>query len=166
MLRAVEAMHFVPADHPGELDFRGWLDGRTPPGAPAVVVCAPGGRGPLRLPQVRPAVLSPASARGRRRRGLAPALHAACLVDIDGFTHRQLHHAGLFSTERSARQHARDGRFVGSELGLWPWAVVGGQALPRTWWLDERFALALQRWATEMRVPEVEPAVRRFLPVA
>jgi hypothetical protein len=68
-----------------------------------------------------------------------------------------------FSNERAARQHVRDGRFVAAELGLWPWTVVGGQALSRSWWADERFALALMDWARAgMQPPEVEPSVRRL----
>jgi hypothetical protein len=104
--------------------------------------------------------------RGRTRRGAAPALHAACLVDLDGRTPRELARSGRFgfSTERAARQHLRHGRFVAAELGLWPWAVVAGQALARSWWADERFTLALREWAANGvgRPPEVEPVVRRI----
>ena len=161
MLAGVEVIDFAPAGHPSDVDFRGWLARRTPPDAPTLVISLPGARAPLRLPQLRTPALAPARRRGRRGRGLAPALHAACLVDIEGLTHRQIAASGLlgFGTERAARQHARDGRFVASELGLWPWAAVGGRSLPRAWWLDEVFAEALKRWATEIRVPEVEPAV-------
>jgi hypothetical protein len=140
---------FMPPAHPGEIDFAAWLSERTPAGAALLEVRLPGALGGLRLPQIRDAALGPAPERRRRGRGSAPALHAARLVDIDALTPRQLAESGLFAftTERAARQHVRDGRFVGSEIGLWPWAVVGGQALPRAWWLDERFALALARWA-------------------
>jgi hypothetical protein len=160
----VEAAHFMPTNHPGDMDVRGWLAGRTPPGAPTLVVSAPGARGPLRLPRIRQPALAPARGPGRARRGRAPALHAACLVDIDGLTPRELVARLGLASERSARQHLRDGRFVAAELGLWPWAVVGGQTLHRAWWSDDRFALALRGWALELRPPEVEPAVRRLNP--
>jgi hypothetical protein len=158
------AAELVPPAHPGEIDFSRWLRARTPAGAPTLEVSAPGARAPLALPRIRPAALTPAGRRGRRRRGAAPALHAAFLIDIEGLTPLQLARSALLghATERSARQHARDGRFVAAELGLWPWAVVGGQALHRAWWADARFALALTSWALEPRPPEVEPAVRRL----
>ena len=164
MLPPVEVIDFAPPGHPSEVDFRGWLARRMPADAPTLVVTLPGGRAPLRLPQIRTPALAPPRRRGRRGRGLAPALLAACLVDIEGLTHRQVADSGVlgFSSERAARQHARDGRFVAAELGLWPWAAVGGRSLPRAWWLDEVFAEALERWATEIRVPDVEPSVRRL----
>jgi len=139
----------MPTAHPGEIDFAAWLAERTPPGGRCLEVRPPGARVPLWLPQIREAVLSPARRPMWRRRGSAPALHAACLVDIDGLAPRAVAQSGRFpfTTDRGARQHVREGRFVASELGLWPWAVLGGQALPRTWWLDERFAIALGRWA-------------------
>jgi hypothetical protein len=145
--------YFLPPGHPGEIDFRSWLAERTPPHAPALVVAPPDGGEPFPLPQIRPPSLAPGPPRGRRRRGAAPALQAAFMLDLEGLTHRQLADSGLlpFSTERAARQHVRDGRFVAAELGLWPWAVVGGQALARHWWIDDRFARALGEWA--MREP-------------
>ena len=160
----MEVIDFAPPGHPSEFDFRGWLARRTPADAPTLVVSLPGTHPPLRLPQIRIPELAPPRRRGRRGRGLAPALHAACLVDVEGLTHRQLAASALLrlDSERSARQHARDGRFVASELGLWPWAAVGGRSLPRAWWLDEVFAEALQAWATAIRVPDVEPLVRRL----
>jgi hypothetical protein len=155
ILRSVEALTlrltraaFVPPVHPGEFDFAAWLDERAPVGAMTLEVAPPGGRA-MRLPVVRPPALPPAPRRGRRRLGAAPALHAAFLVDLAGLTHRELARSRKFefTTERAARQHVRDGRFVAAELGLWPWAVVGGQPLARSWWVDERFASALRRWA-------------------
>ena len=164
MLAAVQAIEFAPPGHPSEADFRGWLARRTPADAPTLVINLPGDYAPLRLPQIRTPVLAPPRRRGRRGRGLAPALHTACLVDIAGLTHRQVAESGLlpFDSERAARQHARDGRFVAAELGLWPWTAVGGRSLPRAWWLDEVFAEALKRWYTEIRVPDVEPTVQRL----
>ena len=164
ILLVVDLLDFVPEGPPGALDFRGWLAERTPMDAPTLLINAPGGRGPLRLPQIRPAALAPPRRAGRRRRGAAAAVQAACLVDVDGLRFRELAclPAFGFSSERSARQHVRDGRFVAAELGLWPWAVVGGQALHHAWWSDERFALALQSWARTLRPPEVEPLVRRL----
>jgi hypothetical protein len=148
-VRAAAALELVPPAHPGEIDFGRWLRARTPAGAATLEVSAPGARASLSMPQIRPAALAPAGRRGRRRRGAAPAVHGAFLIDIEGLTPHQLARSALLghSTERSARQHARDGRFVAAELGLWPWAVVGGQTLQRRWWADERFARALLHWA-------------------
>lgn len=150
----VALAEFAPPAHPGEIDFRRWLDDRIPPGAPTLEICPPGARSALYLPQVRPAVLAPSRRRGLRRRGAAPAVHAACMVDLEGLSHHQLARSAgsAYTTERSVRQHVRDGRFVAAELGLWPWAVVGGQPLQRRWWADERFAHALAVWAGA-RVP-------------
>lgn len=154
----------MPAAHPSAVDFRKWLAERTPGGAPTLLVNAPGGRGPLRLPQIRPAGLAPARRPSRRLHGSAPALHAACLIDIDGLRHADVARLSFYevSGERRARQHVRHGRFVAAELGLWPWAVVGGQSLHHSWWTDERFAVALLAWASELRPPEVEPVARRL----
>ena len=130
------------------MDFRAWLAARTPAGAPSVAVLAPGARSPIWLPQIRPAVASPAR-RMRRRRGSAPAVHAAYLVDVEGVSPRRLVTSGLFDfgTDRSARHHVRDGRLTAADLGVWPWAVVDGKPLPRNWWADRDFALALQEWS-------------------
>ena len=155
---------FVPEGPPGALDFRGWLAERTPADAPTLLINPPGGRGPLRMPQIAAPALAPPR-RGRRRgRGSAAAVHAACLVDVDGLRIGELVRLpalGL-SGERTARQDLRDGRLVAAELGLWPWAVVGGRALHHAWWADERFAAALRSWAHALRPPEGEPLVRRL----
>jgi hypothetical protein len=76
-------------------------------------------------------------------------VHVAYLADIEGKSPRQIAASGLFdfSSERIARQHIRDGRLTAADLGAWPWAVVDGKALPRNWWADRDFALALQEWA-------------------
>jgi len=130
------------------MDFRAWLTARSPAGAPTVAVLAPGARSPIRLPQIRPAVASP-TRRIRRRRGSAPAVHAAYLVDVEGISPRRLVTSGLFDfgTDRSARHHVRDGRLTAADLGVWPWAVTDGKPLPRNWWADRDFALALQEWS-------------------
>ena len=140
---------------------------------------APGAQAPIRLPCIRPAVPSPTSFFGRRRRGSAPAVHAAYLADVHGLSPRALASSGefAFTTERAARQHIRDGRLTAADLGAWPWAVVDGKALPRNWWADRDFALALQEWALGdlhwlAHSPAVEPLrPRRYtaaarLPVA
>jgi len=141
--------YFVPPAPPSELNLSGWLAERTPAGAPTVVVMPPGARCPLQLPRIRPAVPSPTSRLGRRRRGSAPAVHAAYLVDLLGISPRELVVSGFFdfTTERAARHHVRDGRLTASDLGAWPWAVVDGKPLPRNWWADRHFARALEEWA-------------------
>ena len=147
--------YFVPPVPPSEMNFGAWLAERTPAGAPTVTVMVPGAASPLALPRIRPAVPSPSSWLGRRRRGTAPAVHAAYLADVEGISPRLLAASGLFSfsSERSARQHIRDGRLTAADLGAWPWAIVGGKALPRNWWADRDFALALQEWTMGMLDP-------------
>ena len=147
-MEALSTDAVLPAP-PAELDFGAWLADRTPAGAPVVTVLPPGARSPVQLPRIRPAIASPASLLGRRRRGSAPAVHVAYLADIEGESPRQIAESGLFdfSSERSARQHIRDGRLTAADLGAWPWAGVDGKALPRNWWADRDFALALQEWA-------------------
>jgi hypothetical protein len=155
--------YFVPPASPGELDFGAWLAERTPMGAASVAVRPPGARSPVLLPRIRQAVPSSPSRLGRRRRGSAQAVHAAYLVDIMGFSPRQLAGSGLFSftTERGARHHLRDGRLTASDLGAWPWAVVEGKALPRNWWADRDFAFALQQWAVaDLHSLPARPAVQ------
>jgi len=176
MLWAVEALtarparrepgfsHFMPPSAPPAFDFGAWLTERTPAGAQTVAVMAPGSGSLLYLPRVRDAALSPKSLLGRRRRGSAPALHAAYLANIAGLSSREIVKAGRLglTTERAVRQHIRDGRLTAADLGVWPWAVVDGKALPRNWWADRDFALALRAWAVgKLAPPEVEPAVRR-----
>ena len=141
--------YFVPPLPPSELDFAGWIAERTPAGAETLTLTAPGAETPIRLPRIRPAVESPTSFFGRRRRGSAPAVHAAYLADVHGLSPRALAESGQFpfTTERAARQHIRDGRLTAADLGAWPWAVVDGKALPRNWWADRDFALALEEWA-------------------
>jgi hypothetical protein len=145
------AAHFVPPEAPWELDFTAWIAERTPAGAAAVALRPPGTRSGVRLPQLRPPIPSPSARIGRRRRGTAPAVHTAYLADIGGVSPRQMAASGVFdfATERSARQHIRDGRLTLSDLGVWPWAVVDGKPLPRNWWADRDFALALEAWAME-----------------
>ena len=127
----------------------------APKAAPAtestVVVLPPGADGPIPLPRIREAVPSPTSRFGNRWRGSAPAVHAAYLADIEGMTPRQIAASGQFpfATERAARQHIRDGRLTASDLGAWPWAAVDGKPMPRNWWADRHFALALERYATQ-----------------
>jgi hypothetical protein len=142
-------MDFVPPVPPSDMDFAGWLRERTPPGAPTIPILAPGARYVVELPRIRPAIASPVSRRFRRQRGSAPAVHAAYLVDVEGVSLRRLVSSGLFdfSSDRRARHHVRDGRLTAADLGLWPWAVVDGKPLPRNWWADRDFALALQEWA-------------------
>ena len=144
-----DTAYFVLPAAPAELDFGAWLAERTPMGAACVALLAPGTRSPVLLPRIRQAVPSSPSWLGRKRRGSAPAVHAAYLVDIEGFSPRQLAASALFgfATERSARQHIRDGRLTASDLGAWPWAVVDGKPLQRNWWADRDFALALEEWA-------------------
>jgi hypothetical protein len=156
--------YFVPPAPPAELDFGAWLAERTPMGAACVAVCPPGARSPVLLPRIRQAVPSSPSRLGRRRRGSAPAVHTAYLVDVEGFNPRELACSGFFAFtgERAARQHVRDGRLTAADLGAWPWAVVDGKPLPRNWWADRDFALALQEWAvTDLHslpaVPVVQP---------
>ena len=164
--------HVLPAP-PAELDFGAWLAGRIPTGAPVVGIMPPGARSVVHLPRIRPAVVSPPSLLGHRRRGSAPAVHAAYLADIEGKSPRQIATSGLFafSTERSARQHIRDGRLTAADLGAWPWAVVDGKGLPRNWWADRDFALALEEWAVAIGAtvhrlkPRRDPRTSR-LPVA
>jgi hypothetical protein len=131
------------------MDFAHWLRQRTPPNAPTIPILVPGARAAVELPRIRPAVAPPATRRFRRRRGSAPAVHAAYLVDVQGVSPRRLVSSGLFdfSSDRTARHHVRDGRLTAGDLGLWPWAVVDGKPLPRNWWADRDFALALQEWA-------------------
>ena len=133
------------------MSFAAWLAERTPVGAATVPLLPPSARSAVRLPQLRPAVPSPSAWLGRRRRGSAPAVHTAYLADVQGITPRQLSASGLFdfASERAARQHIRDGRLTASDLGAWPWAVLDGKPLPRNWWADRDFALALEAWATE-----------------
>ena len=149
--------YFVLPAAPGELDFAAWLGERTPAGAPTVAVKPPGARSPVLLPRIRQAMPSSSSWLGRRRRGSAPAVHTAYLVDVEGFSPRQLACSGFFAftSERAARQHVRDGRLTASDLGAWPWAVVDGKPLPRNWWADRDFALALQQWALTPSVPQL-----------
>ena len=141
--------YFTPPVPPEAMGFAAWLAERTPLGARTVAVVAPGARGRIHLPQIRPGVVSPTSWRGRRRRGSAPAFHAAYLHDVRGHSPRELAAADFLDlpSERSARHHIRDGRLTASDLGVWPWAVVDGKPLPRNWWADRHFALALQEWA-------------------
>ena len=156
--------YFMPPSAPSAFDFGAWLAKRTPAGAPTVAVLAPGSRSPVHLPRVRDAAASPKSLFGRRRRGSAPALHAAYLADIAGLSSREIVQAGWLglTTERAVRQHIRDGRLTAADLGMWPWAVVNGRPLPRNWWADRDFALALSDWAVgTLTPPEVEPVVRR-----
>ena len=131
------------------MDFARWLRERTPPDAPTVSVLAPGARSPVRAAADPARRHPPTSRRFRRQRGSAPAVHAAYLVDVEGVSPRRLVSSGLFdfSSDRSARHHVRDGRLTAADLGAWPWAVVDGKPLPRNWWADLDFALALQEWA-------------------
>ncbi len=142
-------MEFVPPVPPSDMDFACWLRDRTTPGAPTIPILAPGARSAVELPRIRPAVAPPAARRFRRRRGSASAVHAAYLVDVNGVSPRGLVSSGLFdfTSDRSARHHVRDGRLTLADLGAWPWAVVDGKSLPRNWWADRDFALALQEWA-------------------
>ena len=113
-------------------------------------ILAPGARSAAaRFRRSGPPWPRPTSRRFRRRRGSAPAVHAAYLVDVEGVSPRRLVSSGLFdfSSDRSARHHVRDGRLTAADLGAWPWAVVDGKPLPRNWWADRDFALALQEWA-------------------
>jgi hypothetical protein len=100
-------------------------------------------------------------------------VHAAYLADIEGKSPRQIATSGLFdfSSERSARHHIRDGRLTAADLGAWPWAVVDGKTLPRNWWADRDFALALQEWAvaigaTVRRLPTRRHTNAARLPLA
>lgn len=159
--------HFVPPVPPSEMNFAAWLAERTPGWAATVRLLVPGGRSVLHLPRIRPAVARPPSRRSRRRRGSAPAVHAAYLADVEGISPRQLVESGLldFPNERSARHHVRDGRVTAADLGAWPWAVVDGKPLPRNWWADREFALALQDWSMgDLQPPEVSPTVQRMRP--
>ena len=146
--------HFIPPVPPYDFDFGRWLAERTPLGAPTVAIGPPGALSPIELPQIRPAVASPSSWLGRKRRGSAPAVHAAYLHDVAGMSPRQLVRSGFFdfTTERSARHYVRDGRLTAADLGAWPWAVIDGRPLPRNWWADREFALALQVWAWSVPV--------------
>ena len=169
--------YFVPPEPPADLEFGAWLAERTPPGAETVAVMPPGARAPIHLPRIRPAVPSPTTFFGRRRRGSAPAVHVAYLADVVALSPRALAASGqfAFSTERAARQHIRDGRLTAADLGAWPWAVVDGKALPRNWWADDTFALALGEWAIAGQpltaVRAMRPGARRYtaavrLPIA
>jgi hypothetical protein len=94
-------------------------------------------------------------------------VHAAYLADVEGISPRRLVESGLFDfpSERSARHHIRDGRLTAADLGAWPWAVVEGKPLPRNWWADREFALALQEWSVgELHPLAVSPAVQRLRP--
>jgi len=93
---------------------------------------------------------------------LAPAVQAAYLVDVEGVTPRELAASGRFAfgSERSARQHVRDGRLAASDLGAWPWAVVDGRPLPRNWWADAHFAAAFREWALAEHRPPLTPLPR------
>ncbi len=162
-----ETVHFIPAMPPAEMNFAAWLAERTPIWAPTVAIRAPGARFPLHLPRIRPAVTPASARRGRKWRGSAAAVHAAYLADVEGVSPRQLVASGLFdfSSERSARHHVRDGRLTAADLGAWPWAVVDGKALPRNWWADSDFALALQEWALDELHPlEVSSTVQPLRP--
>ena len=162
-----DTAHFVPPVPPSEMNFAAWLAERTPAWAATVRVLVPGAPSVLHLPRIRPAVAPPASRRGRKRRGSAPAVHAAYLTDVEGTSPRRLAESGLFDflSERSARHHVRDGRLTAADLGAWPWAVVDGKPLPRNWWADREFALALQEWAVgELHPLAVTPAVQRIRP--
>ena len=158
--------HFVPPVPPSEMNFGAWLADRTPAWAATVRVLAPGASSVLHLPRIRPAVTSSASWRGRKR-GSAPAVHAAYLADVEGMSPRELVESGLFefTSERNARHHVRDGRLTAADLGAWPWAVIDGQPLPRNWWADAEFARALQEWAVGglHRLP-VSGVVRQLRP--
>lgn len=156
---------FVPAVPPAQMDFGRWLAERTPPNAPTVALAPPGGPAALHLPRIRPARPSPAGRIGRRRRGSAPAVHAAYLADVAGMSVHQLASSGLlpFTTERSARHHVRDGRLTAADLGAWPWAVIDGKPLPRNWWADRDFALALQEWSVGDLMPLAPAAAARPL---
>lgn len=159
--------YFVPPAPPSELDFGSWLAERTPLGAASVAILRPGTRSPIPLPRIRQAVPSSPSWLGRKKRGSAPAVHAAYLVDIEGFSPRQLARSRLFTftTERGARHHVRDGRLTASDLGAWPWAVVDGKPLPRNWWADRDFALALQQWAVaDLHALPASPVVQQLRP--
>src|SRR5687767_8233167 len=107
MLRAMEALtahpaaprglftpgtaYFVPPAPPSEIDFAAWLAERTPAGAATVAVRPPGMHfSPVLFPRIRQAVPSSPSWLGRRRRGSAPSVHAAYMVDVEGFSPRQL----------------------------------------------------------------------------
>lgn len=171
--RALEASfsagtaHFIPSAHPAELDFRAWLEDRAAPGAATLAVLPPGARAAIHLPRLRPPALPEAPRRGRRRRGFAPAFHAAYVHDVEGLSPRALVASGRFEfvTERAARHHVRDGRMVAACLGAWPWAALDGQPLPRNWWADRHFALALQRWAVgELHPLAVSAAVQTLRP--
>ena len=125
------------------------------PAPTVVVMMPPGADAPIPLPRIREAIPSPTSRFGNRWRGSAPAVHAAYLADVQGMTPRQIAaSAGFpFTTDRAARQHIRDGRLTASDLGAWPWAVVDGKSLPRNWWADRVFALALEQWAAQQNGP-------------
>lgn len=158
--------HFIPPAHPAEIDFSAWLEERTAPGAPTLAVLPPGARHTLHLPRLRAAV-PPVAPRGPRRRPSAPAFQAAYMHDIERLSPRRLIATGRFefATERTARQHVRDGRLVAAALGAWPWAVIDGQPLPRNWWADRHFALALQGWAVgELHPLAVGGAVHTLRP--
>ena len=149
------------------MDFRGWLAARTPAGAPTVAVLAPGARSPIRAAPDPPGGGLAPSRRIRRRRGSAPAVHAAYLVDVEGVSPRRLVTSGLFDfgTDRGARHHVRDGRLTAADLGVWPWAVIDGKPLPRNWWADRDFALALQEWSIgELHFLGVDAAAERLRP--
>ncbi len=171
------AAHFVPPVPPSEMKFGAWLAERTPAWAATVrdagragarSGCTSPGSGrpsPAARPAQPPAArLRPGGPRGLpgRRRGHQPAALAE---------------SGLFdfSSERSARQHVRDGRLTAADLGAWPWAVVDGKPLPRNWWADGTFALALGEWAIAGQsltvVRAMRPGARRYtaavrLPIA
>jgi hypothetical protein len=159
--------HFVPPVPPAEMNFAAWLADRTPSRAATLRLLVPGTQAVLHLPRIRPAVPPPPARRSRRRRGSAAAVHAAYLADVEGLSPRRLVESGLFDfpSERSARHHVRDGRQIAADLGAWPWAVIDGKPLPRNWWADREFALALQEWSLgDLRPPEVSPTVHDLRP--
>ena len=160
--------YFVLPAPPAELDFGAWIVERTPLGAATVAIRPPGRHfSPVFFPQIREAVPSSPSRLARRRRGSAPAVHAAYMVDVEGFSPRQLAQSRLFSftTDRTARQHIRDGRLTAADLGAWPWAVVDGKPRPRNWWADRDFALALQQWAVaDLHSLPASPVVQPLRP--
>ena len=166
MLGPMEAIrYFTPPGPPSELDFGAWLAERTPPGAETAALKPPEERSRLLLPRIRAAAPSPTSRFRYRQRGSAPAVQAAYLADVARLSPREIAEKGLLglTTERAVRQYIRDGRLTAADLGLWPWAVVEGKALPRNWWADRDFALALRDWAVgTLAPPEVEPVVRRL----